>query len=124
MSIPIMGWVYDSAPAWDGTAYSIPVLSIEGRYSFKVPLSTVGAVVGLNPDPVVGGNYYGIDLAVDFNKGNYRVMVGGQPVSGYNQYSADDVFTITLWKESVYLLKGVPSSIYRIPEFPQLLDLG
>lgn len=116
--ITLNGFPAMEAPAWDGTAYSVPVLSGDGRFWFTVPKTTIGAVVGLDTNPVVGGDYSGIDCAFEFNNGMACVRERGVRVTMPTPYTDTDVFTIMRYNGAVFYLVGSAGQPYADSRFP------
>ena len=80
--------------AWDSGAVSIPLISTDdGGYEFKVPVGTVGAVVGIT-SAYSGSGYLTIPHALYFSHGVVQVMEYGSAIATLEPYLSTDVFVI------------------------------
>ena len=81
---------------WSSGAVSIPTITGDGGYEFKVPADAVGVVCGL-AGSFVGTGYRTIAHALYFTRGSVVLMEYGEQVDNLGGYLTGDKFV--LWRE-------------------------
>lgn len=81
---------------WSSGAVSIPTITGNGGYEFKVPADVVGVVCGL-AGSFVGTGYRTIAHALYFTRGSVVLMEYGEQVDNLGGYLTGDKFV--LWRE-------------------------
>ena len=81
---------------WSSGAVSIPTITGDGGYEFKVPADAVGVVCGL-AGSFVGTGYRTIAHALHFTRGSVVLMEYGEQVDDLGNYLTGDKFV--LWRE-------------------------
>ena len=81
---------------WSSGAVSIPTITGDGGYEFKVPANAVGVVCGL-AGSFVGTGYRTIAHALYFTRGSVVLMEYGEQVDDLGGYLTGDKFV--LWRE-------------------------
>ena len=81
---------------WSSGAVSIPTITGDGGYEFKVPADAVGVVCGL-AGSFVGTGYRTIAHALYFTRGSVVLMEYGEQVDDLGGYLTGDKFV--LWRE-------------------------
>lgn len=112
--------VYDYQLGWTGAAHSITPIAAGGKYTFKVPVSTVGAVVGLTRAARATG-YDHILYGFHVTRGVVRIYESGAEVAYIGSYPNA---TLEVKRQKGVVTYSVNGSVVRVrPNAPDPLIL-
>jgi len=114
-------YLYDFQLGWNARARSITSMRGDGRYSFRVPVSTVGAVVGLTDNPQDSG-YGDIRWGFSITRGVVRAVERGVEVQSFGTFPNASLSIERSAGEIVYRIAGV--DVRRVPSDGGTMVLG
>ena len=98
-------WVESGALGWTSGSISIPVISANGGYEFKIPSTVVGVIIGI-ADNYTGIGYKSIQHALYFSRGQVVLYENGIQIESLGSYAAADTFVFWRGNGKVYVLQN------------------